>query len=947
MPTRVHALIVVRPDGRTPAAHHLRRTLTAVAAQTRRADALTIVLCGDEQGCADAAAAVPDARVVSLPASTAFAAAVRAGSVDIEADAVWLLAQDTTPDGDALARLVAGLDLAPSVAFVAPKLIRAHDRSLLASLGVTMTRFGRAVELAAGDLDQGQHDGLEDVLGGDVRGLLVRMTAWERLDGLDDGLAGADEGLDLGVRARLAGARVALVAGATVAVSGDGVAGPADPTTSARRRRAVFASRVAQLHRRLVYARPWALPLHWLSILPLAVWRTAVHLVAKQPSQIGPEWAAAATALVRLPSVARRRRRIAGTRAASWAQLAPLRISAVELRERLGGGDVDERSVRSELRFFSGGGAWLMLGMLAVSVLAFPQLLAWNVLGGGGLQPLRPDVVQLWADTVFGARALGWETVGPADPFAVLVAIIGSLWPLEPSRALVILWVLALPLAALGGWFAATRVTERSGLRIAVGFVWALAPPFLVALTTGRPSAMVVHLLLPWLFFAGSVAHRSWSAAAAASLLLVAVLACAPSLAPALVVLWIIATVVAVGVAGRSVMRMVWVVVPAVVFAAPFVWRAFERGDGWWMLADPGVTWTASQSLPDAVGRAALAVGFPGPDFAGWTTLLSPDSVWWVPFLVAPVALLALVAPLTLRWAAGVVLIVVVALGLATAFVSVGIAVAFADATAVALWPGSALSLAWLGALGGAAVTLDVGLSPGMRAARALAAVVVVACAIVVAAPSLTALMRGTALLQSGPDSTLPAFVAAEGAQNPDVGTLVLRPLPDGGLAARVVWGGSETLGGQAAIVATRTSPSAGDAEAADIAAALVAGSADDVVARLAAHGVAFVLLAAPDSTESDAERAMRTSAASAIDQREQVDAVGQTTKGALWRVVPEVAPRASESAATAQVAGLIAGGQIGVVVIALLLAVPTAASRREAHRSPRVVGPHWGEAVR
>jgi hypothetical protein len=107
------------------------------------------------------------------------------------------------------------------------------------------------------------------------------------------------------------------------------------------------------------------------------------------------------------------------------------------------------------------------------------------------------------------------------------------------------------------------------------------------------------------------------------------------------------------------------------------------------------------------------------------------------------------------------------------------------------------------------------------------------------------------------------------------------------------------------------------------------------------------VLLAAPDSTESDAERAMRTSAASAIDQREQVDAVGQTTKGALWRVVPEVAPRASESAATAQVAGLIAGGQIGVVVIALLLAVPTAASRREAHRSPRVVGPHWGEAVR
>ena len=46
MPDRVHALLVVRPEGRTPAANHLQRTLSALAAQTRRVDALTIVLCG-------------------------------------------------------------------------------------------------------------------------------------------------------------------------------------------------------------------------------------------------------------------------------------------------------------------------------------------------------------------------------------------------------------------------------------------------------------------------------------------------------------------------------------------------------------------------------------------------------------------------------------------------------------------------------------------------------------------------------------------------------------------------------------------------------------------------------------------------------------------------------------------------------------------------------------
>ena len=71
-----------------------------------------------------------------------------------------------------------------------------------------MTRFGRTVGLADGELDQGQHDAREDVLGADVRGILVRADAWRELGGLDPALRGADEGLDLGVRARLSDARV-------------------------------------------------------------------------------------------------------------------------------------------------------------------------------------------------------------------------------------------------------------------------------------------------------------------------------------------------------------------------------------------------------------------------------------------------------------------------------------------------------------------------------------------------------------------------------------------------------------------------------------------------------------------------------------------------------------------------------------------------------------------
>lgn len=945
--SRIHALLVVRPDGRTPAAFHLRRTLAALAEQSRPVDALTIVVCGGDDHLLEVAETAGAENVVRAPSSTGFAAATALATPRLQGGAVWLLAQDTAPEPDALARLAGGLEVSPSVAFVAPKLVRWDDRSEIVSLGVGMTRFGRTVGLADGELDQGQHDGREDVLGADVRGILVRADTWATLAGLDAGLAGADEGLDLAVRARLAGGRVSLVPSALVAVAGDGVAALPTPITPQRRRRAVYAARVAQLHRRLVYAPFAAVPLHWLSLLPLALWRTVVDLVRKQPGRIAPEWAAAAVALVGVVPVARARRRLAAARTASWAQVTPLRVGFDELRERLD--DEPEVAIgghrRRDLRFFAGGGAWLVLAALLLSIAAFPALLAWPVLGGGAMQPLATTFGRMWMDAGFGLRALGLDTVGPADPFAAVAAVLGSLAPWAPSRALVLLWILALPLSALGGWFAATRVTERSGLRLLGGAVWALAPTLLVALTQGRPTAVIAHLLLPWLFYAGSVAHRSWSAAGATSIILAAVLAAAPSLTPAAIAVWLGAIILAVALrAGRGLARLIWTVVPTVALAAPLVWNALANDRAWGLLADPGVPWAGPQVAADAAGRALLAAGIPTTDLAGWTTLLPDGPTWWVPLLSVPLALLALAAPLTQRWAVGTALLVVTALGLATAFAAVGVAVAFVQSTAVPLWPGTGLSLAWLGATGAALVALDAGLAPRVALVRGLAAALVFAGAAVLAAPSLTAMSRGTATIASAQASTLPAFVAAEGRENPDVGTIVLTPQADAGVAAQVVWGASETLGGQTTLLSTRSEATAQDEELAALAADLVTPSSEDVVMQLVDRGIAFILLAPTTPPETDAARTMRLSATTALGQRDTLVVVGDTAKGELWRVDLDVADRPRQAASATVIGRWIAAGQVAVFGIALLLAIPTGASIRAARRTPRVVGPHWQE---
>lgn len=937
MPARVHALLVVRPDGRVPADLHLRRTLAALSAQTRAVDALTIVICGEDERTRRIAAESRAEAVIGAGRTTTYAQALRIAGHRLRGDAVWLLAQDTAPEPNALARLAGALEAAPSMAFAAPKLVRWDDRSRLVSLGISMTRFGRSVVLAAGELDQGQYDGGEDVLAADVRGILVRTDVWRDLDGLDHALGGADEGLDLGVRARLAGHRVALAPAAVVAVAGDGVAAPPAGDDLRERLHRISVERTAQLHRRLAYAPASAVLLHWLSLLPLALWRIVVDLVAKRPLRIGPDVAASVVVLVRLGALVRARRRIRRAKRRSWSLLAPLRITRAGLSSRLLDATHTVGEGREELRFFSGGGAWTVLAFALVSVVTLPGLLAWPALGGGALLPLRPTVAGLWADAAFGPRPIGWALSGPADPFSLVVALLGSLSPASPSRAIVVLWLLALPVAALGGWFAATRLTTRSGLRIVVASMWALAPTLLTALADGRPAAVIVHLALPWLLFTAAVAHRSWASAAAGSLLVALVLACAPSLAPALACLWIVALVLVAVHGARGFARVCWLIVPAVVVFWPLGLERWRTGDLWALLADPGAVGAGDTATDGSLAALALRLaGFPTPDAAGWQLLLPEGMPLWVLALVAaPVALLAAASVFARRALPAMVLVLMATTGLLTAVFADAVVVSAVEGVAVPLFAAPALSLAWAGLVGAAVVALDR--LPMPSPARVTASALMLSVVVVAAVAPLSASLRDASGLTNGPTSTLPAYVAAEGGGGRSEGTLVLTPLADGSMSSRVVWGGTESLGGASTLSSARTGVVDDDAVLARLTADLVTSSAAQSTDDLAAHGIGFVLVEIP-ADESDAARAIRLESINNLNQRDGLDNVGEAGDRVLWRIAVDVDERAATAAQQRVQAG-IALWQLAVVAVCLLLAVPTAETRADARRRSRIVG--------
>jgi len=293
MQPRVTAILVVR-NGEP----WLDRTLRAVAEQTRAPDDLILVDCASTDASAGLLSAMASARYLraaNLPIAdgidVGLAQASPPASPGQTVDWIWLLTADTAPERDALERLLAAVEVAPSVAIAGPKVVSADDRALVHSYGQSLTRFGATVELVEDELDQAQHDQDGDVLGVASSGMLVQRAVWQRLGGFDRGLASVDAGLDLSIRARLAGFRVIRVAGARVSRG----LRPEDlgrrRPLSARGRTRV--ARTAQLHRRMVYAPAGALLIHWLSLVPLAVLRSIGELLGKRPGAIGGEFAAA------------------------------------------------------------------------------------------------------------------------------------------------------------------------------------------------------------------------------------------------------------------------------------------------------------------------------------------------------------------------------------------------------------------------------------------------------------------------------------------------------------------------------------------------------------------------------------------------------------------------------------------------------------------------------
>ncbi|WP_024287661.1 glycosyltransferase [Cellulomonas sp. KRMCY2] len=789
-PRTVQVTAVVVTRGHT---EYLEPTLAALAAQTRAPQQVLVIDAGASAPEADLAellaarwsAGPPDperAAVLATPDARTFGDAVRSGLAQAPSvtaagepspgaghDArgwLWLLHDDSAPEPTALAELLRAVEIAPSVAIAGCKQQSWADPVRVLEVGLTTSRFGRRMTgLDEPEVDQGQHDGREDVLAVGLAGALVRRDVWDALGGPDPALGPYGDGLDLSRRARLAGHRVVVVPRAVVRHAQASLAVPVGGATVDRpgwdARRSSQARREAFVHAQLVGVPAALVPLVAVVAVVSSVARALGRFVTKEPHLVVAELLAPWAVLARPARLLRARRTAATTRRMARRSLRPLQVTWREVvgvaRDRSLAA-AERRRIRQapselELAELAALRSRRRVGLATVLVLAaalsiavlgpvLTQVAGGARLTGGTLAYGDAGLGEVWSTVTSGWVAAGLGEPGPTDPILValapLIAVTGSV-----GGAVAVLLLGSIVLAALGAWFAAGAATRSIGLRAWATLVWVGAPALLLGLGQVRLGGVLAHAALPWVVLgvarglgvarvdaveSGLVgalreghqvsvpvrttvvrtAEASLAAAAGAGLALALVTAAAPVLLPfGLVAL----AAVAVTVSRRR--RLAWVVLPSLAVQGPMIAEAvgtWSRG-GWRLLvADPG--------LP-LVGQGA----------PGWQQLLGwpvtpppwidlPDPVAAVaPFVATGVVVAVAVLALLVAGRAGRAVRagwLVAACGLAAAVVAARVEVGVADGVLATAWSGPGVSLALAGLLTAALVG-----ATGLRATMA------------------------------------------------------------------------------------------------------------------------------------------------------------------------------------------------------------------------------------
>jgi GT2 family glycosyltransferase len=568
----------------------------------------------------------------------------------IRAPLLLICHDDIALSPDAVSRLVEEL-LQSNGGLLGPKLVDWDEPSRLQHVGFSVDRFAFPQPVAEeGELDQEQHDAVNDVFVVPTACILARGDLFRSIGGFDPGITFRGDDVDLCWRAQLAGARVMVVPLAVGRHLERRAArtGSDDPRNAAKFADDEHALALRHSLRTILsgYRGRTLLRVAPLAVL-LSVGEMLVCILTGRFSHARDVVSAWVWNLRRVGEIQAKRRAVSEFREVDDGELRDMQITgSARIRAFVRGHGRNEdrflavsragRDMAANLRTPAARNR-VAIGALMALVLAFGSrhLLTRPIPAIGELQPLTGSARQLLRDWWSGWHDVGGGVETPAPTGQAFLGLLGmvSLGHLALVRKLLAL--VPFVIGPAGAWRAARTFGSPRASFVAALF-YAATPVAYDAVAAGSLTALVVYASVPWIFrslarslgtppFGDHHSYRPFSFRVLSFGVLIAVVA---AFVPFIV---IVVGVVAVGLilgslfAGdeRGLVAMVSVAIAAVVVAAvmhlPWTDSLFRSPRTWAPFAGPGTTAGGPHSFASLL---RLSVGPFRPGLLGFAYLV-------------------------------------------------------------------------------------------------------------------------------------------------------------------------------------------------------------------------------------------------------------------------------------------------------------------------------------
>jgi GT2 family glycosyltransferase len=534
---RVTAILVLH-DGAT----WLYEVVASLTSQSRSIDAILAVDTGSLDSSAQL---VSGARISVLPLkrdagfgeAVSHAVSTLPATVNGTTEWLWIVHDDLSLHPNALENLITEVQNRPNVAMAGPKLLSWHDRTNLLEIGISIAANGnRWTNLEPAEYDQGQRDGVQEVLAVSTAGALIRRDIFEQLGGFDKNLDLFRDDVDFGWRLHSLGFTAISVS--------EAIGYHAEASANERRSVDVaeaFLHRPLLLDRRnaayvlLVNSSWWRLPSLALQLLFGAIYRSVGFLFAKLPGYASDEILAVGALLLQpgeliTARALRRKERLVPASVAlkfipsRWSQIRLSfsrnfqkirnRIFPDEITEVTDNSLLEEAHEDDELLTPATKRPWTNLikrPLVASYIFLFVLTALWSrqrfgSISGGALAEQPSGVSDLWNIYFAGWHPIAMGTGASAPPWLAMVAIAAT--PLLASVKLFMtaLFFFAPLLMAFSAHQLLKRVVTNGWLVASAAVLYALSPVSISAINSGRLSTVVILILTP-LFL---IANKNW-----------------------------------------------------------------------------------------------------------------------------------------------------------------------------------------------------------------------------------------------------------------------------------------------------------------------------------------------------------------------------------------------------------------------------------------------------